>query len=290
MEWQQMMDRLKSPGIVPVIRIEEEAQAVPLAKALCRGGLPLAEVTFRTQAAAGAIARMKEACPEMLLGAGTVLTPEQAASAVEAGASFVVSPGLNPAVVEWCQGRGVPVIPGCATATEMEAAMRLGLSAVKFFPAEAAGGLKALKALSAPYGGLRFMPTGGITSENMGDYLRFGPVFCCGGSFIVPDALLRAGDFAGIEGIARRTVAAIFDFRIESAGLFGEKGPAHLFGGLFAGAPGEVTVSTPQLSRALLFFAQNGAELAETEQDGAGRICAARLETGGGARLWLRQR
>ena len=169
-------------GIVPVVKIENADDAEPLAKALIAGGLPLAEITFRTDAAAEAIARMAKAYPDMLIGAGTVLTPEQADSAVRAGAKFIVSPGFNPRVVKHCITKGYPVVPGCSTCGEMEQAMELGLDVVKFFPAEASGGLAVLKAVSAPYSKLKFMPTGGIDAANILTYLKFPKIVACGGS------------------------------------------------------------------------------------------------------------
>ena len=154
--------RIYETGIIPVIKIEDAENAVPLAKALIDGGLPAAEITFRTAAAADAIKAIAEAYPDMVVGAGTVLTPEQADAAKAAGAQFIVSPGLNPKVVKHCQEIGVPIIPGCANPSDIEAAIELGLDTVKFFPAEAAGGLPILKAMAAPYGNIKFMPTGGL--------------------------------------------------------------------------------------------------------------------------------
>ena len=202
----QILEQLGTYGIVPVVVLQDAAKAEPLAEALCKGGLACAEVTFRTDAAEESIRIMSEKFPEMLVGAGTVLTTEQADRAVKAGAKFIVSPGLNPEVVKWCQAHEVPVIPGIVTPTEMEQAIGLGLTMVKFFPAEAAGGVKMIKALSAPYGNVRFMPTGGISPANMEDYLSFPKVFACGGSWMVKKDLIQAGAFDRITELCRQAV------------------------------------------------------------------------------------
>ncbi len=201
-----VLQRIAELRIVPVVKITTADAAVPLAQALCRGGLPCAEVTFRSAAAAESIARMRAAFPEMLVGAGTVLTPQQVDDALNAGATFIVSPGLNPRVVEYCQKRGALIIPGCATPSDVERALELGLTTVKFFPAEAAGGLKMIEALSAPYYNVRFMPTGGITPENLPRYLANPSIVACGGSWMVKEALIDAGDFERIEALTREAV------------------------------------------------------------------------------------
>ena len=196
-------EKLASIGIIPVIKINDVEKAVPLARALCAGGLPAAEVTFRTPAAAEAIRRIRAEVPAVCVCAGTVLNAETAERAVEAGAEAVISPGTNPAVVKWCLEMGVPVIPGCATPTEVEACMRMGLDFVKLFPAEVVGGVAMLKALSGPYSHMAFMPTGGVSPENAAAYLAQKNVVCCGGSWMVPEKLLESGDFAAIERLAR---------------------------------------------------------------------------------------
>lgn len=196
-------EKLASIGIIPVIKINDAEKAVPLARALYAGGLPAAEVTFRTPAAAEAIRRIRAEVPAVCVCAGTVLNAETAERAVEAGAEAVISPGTNPAVVEWCLKTGVPVIPGCATPTEVEACMRMGLDFVKLFPAEVVGGVAMLKALSGPYSHMAFMPTGGVSPENAAAYLALKNVVCCGGSWMVPEKLLESGDFAAIERLAR---------------------------------------------------------------------------------------
>ncbi|MDD7300875.1 MAG: bifunctional 4-hydroxy-2-oxoglutarate aldolase/2-dehydro-3-deoxy-phosphogluconate aldolase, partial [Eubacteriales bacterium] len=180
----EILKKIGLYGIVPVVKIDDVDKAVPLAKALCDGGLPVAEITFRTKCAAEAIKRITTEFPQMLVGAGTVLTTDQADEAVAAGAKFIVSPGLNPKVVAHCQKIGVPITPGCSNPSDIEAALELGLDVVKFFPAEAAGGLPMIKAMSAPYGNLKFMPTGGLNESNILDYLKFNKILACGGSYM----------------------------------------------------------------------------------------------------------
>jgi len=195
---------LRVTGIVPVIKISDAGCAAELARALCAGGMPAAEVTFRTAAAAESIYRMREAFPDMTVGAGTVLTKASLDDALAAGAQFIVAPGLNPSIAEACLAKDVPVVPGCMTPSEMELAMSLGLNFVKFFPAEAAGGVKFLKAVSAPYAGLKFMPTGGISMKNAADYLALPYVVCCGASFIAADEQIVGGRFDEIEEAVRQ--------------------------------------------------------------------------------------
>ncbi len=194
---------LREVGIIPVIRLTDPNGAAPLARALSRGGLPAAEITFRSDAAEESIRRAAKEAPDVFVCAGTVLDVPTAERAVDAGAKAIVSPGLNPAVVEWCLLHGVPVVPGIATPSEAEAAMRLGLDFVKLFPAEAVGGVKMLKALAGPYADLKFMPTGGISPKNVGEYLAQKNVVCCGGSWLAPEALISAGKFDEIEALAR---------------------------------------------------------------------------------------
>lgn len=201
--------KLAEIGIIPVIKIDDAEKAVPLAKALRDGGLPAAEVTFRTEAAEEAIRRIAAEVPDVCVCAGTVLNVETAKRAVNAGASAIISPGTNPEVVRWCLENNVPVIPGCATPTEVEACMRMGLDFVKLFPAEVVGGVGMLKALAGPYGQMQFMPTGGVSPENAASYLALKNVVCCGGSWMVPGKLLDAEDYAGIEALAREAAAIL---------------------------------------------------------------------------------
>ena len=187
-----MINELSRIGIVPVIAINDAADAVPLCKALAEGGLPCAEITFRTAAAAEAIANVARELPDVLVGAGTVLTCEQVDRAIAAGAKFIVSPGLNPEVVKHCIERGVPVTPGTSNPSDIEMALSLGLKTVKFFPAEAAGGIKYIKSIAAPYVDVTFMPTGGVNEKNLLDYLSFPKIKCCGGSWMVPADAVKA--------------------------------------------------------------------------------------------------
>lgn len=208
-----LANRFRSIGIVPVVVLEDPADAVPLARALMDGGLPCAEVTFRTAAAAEAIRSIHKTYPEMLVGAGTVLSAEQVDKALEAGAQFIVSPGLNPEVVRYCQSKGVPVTPGVQTPSEMELAMSLGLDFVKFFPAEPAGGLKYIKAVCGPYTGLQFMPTGGVNTSNVREYLAFDRIVAAGGSWMVPKNLIAEGKFSEITALVKDAAAIVKEVR-----------------------------------------------------------------------------
>ena len=198
-----VLEKIEKIGIVPVVVLNDAKDAEPLAKALCNGGLPCAEVTFRTEAAEESIRIMTEKFPEMLVGAGTVLTTEQVDRAVAAGAKFIVSPGLNPKVVRYCIDKNIPVTPGTQTPSEMEKALEMGLDVVKFFPAEPAGGLKMIKAVAAPYTTLKFMPTGGINLGNVEEYLKYDRILACGGSWMVKGDLVSAGKFDEIEKMTK---------------------------------------------------------------------------------------
>lgn len=208
-----IFEQFKKIGIIPVVVLEDAKDAEPLAKALCEGGLPCAEVTFRTAAAADAIRIMHETCPGMLVGAGTVLTTEQVDKAIECGAAFIVSPGLNSDVVSYCLKKGIPVTPGTQTPSDMEKAMSLGLNVVKFFPAEPSGGLKMIKAVAAPYVNLQFMPTGGINADNVRGYLAYDRIIACGGSWMVKGDLVKAGRFDEIEKLVREAADIVREIR-----------------------------------------------------------------------------
>ena len=208
-----MYEKFRTIGIVPVVVLDDAKDAVPLGNALCEGGLPCAEVTFRTAAAFDTIKAMKNNFPDMLIGAGTVLTPEQVDRALEAGASFIVSPGLNPRVVAHCLEVGVPIVPGTQTPSEMEQALEFGLEVVKFFPAEPAGGLKMIKAVAAPYTTLKFMPTGGINAQNVRDYLAYDRILACGGSWMVKKDLIAAGEFEKIKEMVREAADIVKEIR-----------------------------------------------------------------------------
>lgn len=208
-----ILRQIGSTGIVPVVVLNNAADAVPLAESLVSGGLPCAEVTFRTDAAEESIRAIAKNFPQMLVGAGTVLTTGQVDRALDAGAKFIVSPGLNPKVVEHCMKKGVPITPGIMTPTELEVALGFGLDVVKFFPAENAGGLKMIKAMSAPYTMMRFMPTGGITAANVREYLACDKILACGGSWMVKSDLVSAGNFAEIERLSREASAIVREMR-----------------------------------------------------------------------------
>lgn len=191
-------ERFEDFGVVPVVVLDDVKDALPLAKALTEGGLPCAEVTFRTEVAEESIKVMAEAYPDMVVGAGTVLTIEQVNAAVKAGAKFIVSPGFDPEIVDYCLKKDIPIFPGCISPSEVAQAVKRGLKVVKFFPAEPAGGVAMIKAMAAPYNQLRFMPTGGIGTQNLKDYLEFDKIICCGGSWMVKADLIKNGEFEKI--------------------------------------------------------------------------------------------
>ena len=200
---------LRQLKIVPVIVIDDPENAVPLAAALSEGGLNCAEITFRTAGAKEALRRIAAERPEMLAGAGTVLTPQQAREARDAGAQFVVAPGFNPAVVDYCLEHEIPIYPGVCTPTDVEAALSKGLRTVKFFPAEPAGGVAYLKAIAAPYTMMQFIPTGGINAQNIGGYLAMKSVVACGGSWMAPNDWIAAKQFDRVREATRQAVEAV---------------------------------------------------------------------------------
>ncbi len=260
------MKQVQDLGIIPVVKIDRASDAVPLAKALIDGGLPVAEVTFRTEAAGEAIAEMCKAYPDMLVGAGTVLTTAQVDAAVKAGAKFIVSPGLNPKVVSYCKEFGIPVIPGVNNPSQIEQALELGLEVVKFFPAEASGGLAMIKAMSAPYGQLWFMPTGGINAANLKSYLDFNKILACGGSWMVKGDMINAGDFAGITALTKEAVRGMLGFGVKHIGINSAdeaeaKKTAELFATIFGFDIHEIPIS---------YFCGTGVEV--MKYDGEGRL------------------
>lgn len=210
----EILEKIKEIGIVPVIVLEYAKDALPLAEALMEGGLPCAEVTFRTAAAEDSIRAISQAYPEMLVGAGTVLTTEQVDRAVAAGAKFIVSPGFNPRIVQYCQEKGVPITPGCSSPTDIEQALEHGLKVVKFFPAEQLGGLAMIKALAGPYVDVSFMPTGGINAGNVKDYLAYNRILACGGSWMVKGDLIKAGDFQRITELVKEAKQLVEEARV----------------------------------------------------------------------------
>ena len=202
----EMENKIAESLIVPVVVLEDAKDAKPLAKALVNGGLPCAEVTFRTAAAAESIKIMATEYPDMLVGAGTVLTTAQVDLAVESGAKFIVSPGFDPEIVDYCLSKDIPVFPGCVTPSEVAQAVKRGLKVVKFFPAGQFGGVATIKALAAPYVGLKFMPTGGVNAKNLEEYLNCSSIIACGGSWMVKGDLIKAGEFDKIETMTKEAV------------------------------------------------------------------------------------
>lgn len=284
-----VIEEISKIGIVPVIALDDVKDAEPLGKALCEGGLPCAEVTFRTAAAEESIRIMAEKFPEMLVGAGTVLTTEQVDRAVGAGAKFIVSPGLNPKVVAYCTERNIPIVPGCANPSDIEQAIELGLDVVKFFPAEAAGGLNMIKAMSAPYTSVKFMPTGGINANNLIDYLNFGKIVACGGSWMVSKDMIAAGQFDKIAALTREAVTKMLGFELKHIGIneadegaadstatafdkmFGftkKVGGSSIFAGTgievlkapYLGKNGHIAIGTNYINRAIYHLEKNGVE------------------------------
>lgn len=214
-----IVEQLGCIGIVPVIKLEKVENAEKLAKALRDGGINCAEVTFRAAGADKVISRMVKAYPDMLVGAGTVLTCEQADAAYAAGAKFCVAPGLNPKVVKHCLDSGIPFAPGLSSASEIEQAIELGLDFVKFFPAEQAGGLAYIKSVCGPYTSMRFMPTGGVSADNLNTYLSYDKIVCCGGSWIVPSKMLDEEDWEGITALCRQAVDKMLGFQMVHVGI-----------------------------------------------------------------------
>lgn len=200
-------ERFYDYAVVPVVVLNDADDAVPLVDALIKGGLPCAEVTFRTDAAEESIRRICESFPDMLVGAGTVLTTKQVERAYKAGAKFIVSPGFDPEIIDCCISIGLPVLPGCITPSEIAQAVKRGLKVVKFFPAEQSGGVAMIKAMAAPYSMVKFMPTGGISTKNLADYLSCDKILCCGGSWMVKEDLIRSGSFDKITDMTREATA-----------------------------------------------------------------------------------
>jgi len=304
------MEQIRKIGIVPVVKLDHAKDAVPLAKALIDGGLACAEITFRTDAAEESIKNIVKAFPEMLVGAGTILTLEQLDKAINAGAKFVVSPGFNPEIVKACIARNIPICPGCSSPTDIEMAMALGLRTVKFFPAGNIGGVEAIKAMSAPYGGLTFMPTGGVSAKNINEYLSFSKVIACGGSWMVDPKLIEAGDFAEITKRTWEAVTTVLGFTLAHVGvnceseaqahdmaklfcgLFGvdyKPGSGHAFAGSLVetmiplpgrGKYGHIAIGTNYMDRAIYQLTAKGVKFLEdtTKKDDQGNIRAIYLD------------
>lgn len=209
----EVAEKIQEMGVVPVVVLNDAKDAAPLAKALCEGGLPCAEVTFRTDAAEESIRIMTTEYPDMFVGAGTVLTIEQVNRAVDAGAKFIVSPGFDPEIVDYCLEKEIPVFPGCITPSEVAQAVKRGLKIVKFFPAEQFGGVGTIKAMAAPYVGLKFMPTGGVNAKNLESYLSCDKIIACGGSWMVKGDLVKAGKFDEIKSLTEEAVKLVAQIR-----------------------------------------------------------------------------
>jgi 2-dehydro-3-deoxyphosphogluconate aldolase/(4S)-4-hydroxy-2-oxoglutarate aldolase len=282
-----VLTKIGELGIVPVVKIEDAKDAVSLGKSLLSGGLPVAEITFRTVAAEEAIKQLSQELPEVLVGAGTVLTVENAKKAVAAGAKFIVSPGFNPKVVGYCVENNIPVTPGINSPTQIEMALEHCLEVVKFFPAEASGGLPLLKAMSAPYGDIKFIPTGGINANNLNTYLAFPKVHACGGSWMVKADVISAGNFDEITRLTKEAVATMLGFEfmhlgineetaesaLESANLLSQlfsfsvkEGNSSVFAGTgfeimknkYLGAHGHIAISTNHIQRAIAYLKRQG--------------------------------
>ena len=304
-----VLETLEKIGIVPVIKIDDAEKAVPLAKALAAGGIPCAEITFRTAQGEEAVRRIAKEAPDVLLGAGTVLTTEQVDCAIGAGAQFIVSPGFNPRVVEYCIQKGIPIIPGCANPSDVERALEFGLEVVKFFPAEQAGGLKYIKAISAPYANLKFIPTGGINAGNVAKYIAFEKILACGGSWMADSDLINAGEFEKIAALSREAMLTMLGFTVMYVGtnakgdeaaikaaqllssMFGfvsMNGTNSIFTGdsteaLKASAPGahlHIAVGTNSIARAVAWLERNGIEIdhAGAKKDAKGGMIAVCLK------------
>jgi 2-dehydro-3-deoxyphosphogluconate aldolase/(4S)-4-hydroxy-2-oxoglutarate aldolase len=216
----EVLQKLKNIGLIPVIKLDSPTQALPLGRALITGSLPVAEITYRSAAAEESIKKLSRELPDLLVGAGTILTTEQADSAVQAGANYIVTPGFNPKVVAHCIEIGIPVTPGVTSPSQIEAAMEMGLDVVKFFPAEQYGGVDTLKAFFGPYGNkISFIPTGGVNAENLLAYLSCPNVLAVGGSWMVPSSLLGAGEFGSIENLCREARMLSLDFRLSHIGI-----------------------------------------------------------------------
>lgn len=285
----EILQKIQKLGIVPVVVLNDSKDAAPLAKALCDGGLPCAEVTFRTDAAEESIRIMTSTYPDMLVGAGTVLTTDQVDRAVNAGAKFIVSPGLNPKIVQYCIDKGVPITPGTTNPSDIEQAIELGLEVVKFFPAEAAGGINMIKAMAAPYVDMKFMPTGGINAKNLTSYLDFPKIIACGGSWMVSTDLVKAGEFQKIAELTREAVQSMLGFELRHIGinasddaqadsvassfekLFGftkKVGNTSIFAGTgievmktpYLGSNGHIAIKTNYIDRAINYLESQGFE------------------------------
>lgn len=299
----EILEKISKIGIVPVVKLDNAKDAVPLAAALINGGLPCAEVTFRTDAAEEAIALISKEYPEMLVGAGTVLTTEQVDRAMNAGAKFIVTPGFNAKIVKYCVDKNIPITPGCPSSSDIEAAIEFGLDVVKFFPAEPLGGINMIKALAAPYVGVKFMPTGGINAGNINSYLDCDKILACGGSWMVKDTLINEGRFDEIEALTKEAVSNMLGFKLAHMAINCKneteaKAVASLFGKAFGfkereiplsyfcsdnievmknggrGTLGHIAVKTNYMDKAIAHLERQGIELdySSVQKDAKGKI------------------
>lgn len=285
----EIFERISEYGIVPLVTLDSADDAVPLARALVEGGIPVAEVTFRTAAGAESIKRIAAEVPEIMVGAGTVHTVDQAKETLDNGGQFIITPGFNEKVVDWCVKNEIPVCPGTVAPSDIEAAMNYGLKVVKFFPAEAYGGINTLKNLAAPFSGIKFVPTGGIGMHNLTEYLDLPNVAAVGGSFVPPAKLVKEKDWEGVKATCREIMNKVFDFTVGHVGINAgteenanavhkridelfESGrfetPLGIFSGNlveimkrpFVGQNGHICVDTRDLTRALAMLSRKGVE------------------------------
>lgn len=299
----EILKQIKKVGIVPVIAISDIDKAVPLAKALAAGGIPCAEITFRTAQGEEAIRRVAAEVPEVLLGAGTVTTTEQVDKAIAAGAKFIVSPGFNPKIVAYCVGKSIPITPGCSSPSDIEKALEFGLDVVKFFPAEQTGGLDYIKAVAAPYTTVKFMPTGGINAGNIAKYLAFDKIVACGGSWMVPADIINTGRFDEITRLSKEAVQSMLGFELAHIGINGEnedvavkaakifeamfgfiskEGSSSVFAGKYVevmkspylGKHGHIAIATSSVFRAQAFLERQGFEfnMESAKTNAAGKL------------------
>jgi len=298
-----VLEELGKIGIVPVIKIDNAENAVQMARALAAGGIPCAELTFRTAQGEEAIRRIARELPEVLVGAGTVLTTGMVDCAIDAGAKYIVSPGLNPKVVSYCIQKGIPITPGCANPSDIEQALELCLDVVKFFPAEQAGGIEYIKAISAPYPNIKFIPTGGINAGNIAKYIAFDRVLACGGSWMAGPDLINAGNFSAITALSREAVLNMLGYRVAHTGINAGSGVmdvARFFNGMFGfavkdgagsvfagdsieavknpapGAHGHIAIATNSIVRAMAHLERSGVvfDYANAKKDADGNVIA----------------
>jgi len=304
----KILEKIGELGIIPVVKIEKAEDALPLGRALLDGDLPIAEITFRTSAAEESIKILTKELPKLLVGAGTVLTVEQVKEAVSAGAQFIVSPGFNPRVVDYCIENSIPITPGINNPTQIEMALERGIEVVKFFPAEASGGLPLLKSMSAPYAGIKFIPTGGINLNNLCSYLSDNKVLACGGSWMVKADLISSGNFAEITRLTKEAISTMLGFEFAHLGINEEtkdkalnsanqlsrlfylpikEGTSSIFAGpgfeviknQYLGKHGHVAIATKDIHRAIAYLKMKGISvLPETAKEKEGKFKAIYLD------------